>query len=448
MNTAHEHGQFRLAATRALAAVYELWMVLPLWLLAHHIEYVHVAAAGKWLALAALASALSGAASVWIRTVWKQALVSLLSAGLVGAIVSAMSDLSFFGAIPLFLAMLLGFTVGYRYGWAGWYWTGVGVFFAISSLFNIVPGWNDYSSLLMFGGVVCLAAALFASNVIHLRKVTYSSDNPRRVPVEIKRHNRFFVAGLLIGALLLAAGLGSLIVYAIKHTVVALIRWIYDLLSRRPKGMPMPEPEETPAPTPVIGEGEPLPDWSWLINLLEKITLVVGVTILALLLLWGAYYIFRNRNGFWKKWFKWLSALLRRSEKAASASGFTDEESSLFSWEEAKGRLRRSLLGRMLGRKEPSYENLPDNRERARFLYRKWLRDRIGEGYGAKRHLTPEETLADAQVWRASKDKRKKAEPDSNAERQLVDVYYRARYSQEEPSDEELALARSKRSGA
>lgn len=446
MNKTHEPGLFRLASIRALAALYELWMFVPIWLLAHHLDFVHVGSAGQWLAISVPLSAMSAAASVWIRTIWKQALVSLLCAALTGTIASELGALSFYGAIAAFAVMLAGFTVGYRYVRAGWHWTGVVIYFGVSSLFNLVPGWNDYSSLLMIGGVVCLAAALFSANGFHLRRVTYSIENRRRVPVEIKRHNRIFVGGLLIGALLLAVGLGSLIVYAFKHTIVALLRWIYDLLSNRPKGPPMPEQVETPAPTPFVETGDPLPDWSWLINLLEKLAFVVGMTILALLLLWGASYLVRNRKGFWKKWFKWLLALLRRSEKAAAASGFTDEESSIFSWEETKKMLRNSLLGRMLGRKEPSYEDLPDNRERARFLYRKWLRDRIGEGYGAKRHLTPEETLADAQTWRASKEKRKDTEPDSNAERQLVDVYYRARYAQEEPSDEELALARSKRS--
>jgi hypothetical protein len=103
-------------------------------------------------------------------------------------------------------------------------------------------------------------------------------------------------------------------------------------------------------------------------------------------------------------------------------------------------RFRKNRLGRWLsGKREPRLEDMPDNREKARFLYRRWLRSLADRGYRVQCALTPVETAQDVGEWRRKSPDAKAAPPLSPEEQKaLIELYYLARYRNDQPSDEQL----------
>ncbi|WP_219640329.1 DUF4129 domain-containing protein [Cohnella sp. CFH 77786] len=430
----------REAAVRAAAAAYELWMLLPLGLLAY--RNVPQLAEGVWPWMAAIAalSVCCAALSVHVLALWKQGALALLAAMVAWGIMHAEGSFSPLVPVLLAIAALQGFTIPYRCAKIGWFWTGVGIYFLASVLFRIVPGGERDPAFLTLGGLACLTVAFFAVNRLHLRIIALSTDDPRRVPADLKQHNRLFVAAILGGILLLSAGLGGWMIRGLKSAVRALIVGFLSLFSGG--GDPIRPPQSGPATPPPPMELPPAKEPGWFAQLLDQLLPYLAAAVCAALLGWGLYRLYRLGGGRWKRWLSRMAEWLGRSANAPAAAGYTDEQSSVFSWEETLGKLRGGRIGRLLARRwEPGWDELPNNLERARYLYRVWLRAHTRDGYPAAPHLTPRETVQDAKRWRQSRDKRaSRSDADSAMdERRLIDVYYKSRYAEEEPTAEELA---------
>ncbi|WP_276354595.1 DUF4129 domain-containing protein [Cohnella caldifontis] len=442
MSGNRDRGRGRLAAVRGLAAAYELWMHVPIWLTVRHVSGA-VSPSGIWPELALGASLVGAGLSAVIRKLWQQILAALLLAAAAWELWGIAANSPFPPSPGALAAMLFGslqgMTVVYRQWRTGWYWTGVAVYFAASLLGPLFPHGTGSPALLTLGGVFCLAVALFSVNRRHLRRVTLSEDGGYGVPAELKRHNRWFVAAVLAAMLLLAGGVGGWLIHAVKSGIAAILRALLSLL---PEGKELPEPLPEPSSPESFPPLPPAREPGWFMQLLDRLLPYVGLGICALLLAWGAYRLYRHGGAIWRRWRGWIAAWLGRSWKDDAAQGYVDEQTSLFSWEESFRKLRRSRVGRLFRRSdEPGWEALPDSRSRVRYLYRRWLRELSRGGYAVPAHLTPREIASDlpsrdprAETRRRADNARETADPSL-----LLDAYYEARYAERDPAEEDVA---------
>ncbi|MDB5083439.1 MAG: hypothetical protein JWN30_325 [Bacilli bacterium] len=79
-------------------------------------------------------------------------------------------------------------------------------------------------------------------------------------------------------------------------------------------------------------------------------------------------------------------------------------------------------------RSEPRFSDLTTNRQRIRYLYRQLVLRSMLAGYSYKQFLTPRETGEDLSRWGQQAQRNK----------QLIDLYNQARYSEKPISDEQM----------
>lgn len=237
-----------------------------------------------------------------------------------------------------------------------------------------------------------------------------------------------------------------MIVQGLKFAATRIIGWLIAMLRSEPKEPAAEEPPAMPQPQmPVMEPGEPSV-WA---QILDYLAYAVGIAILLAIVYVVLSRLYRHRRDLWEKWMAWMRKILRyRARTESVATGYTDEESSLFSWEETLQRMRNNRLGRLFARQtEPGYDQLPDNRAKVRYLYRQWLRDLAARGFEVKRYYTPLELKTDVESWsrreREKADKRRRSDSSSMQDRDaLIELYYEARYRDREPAEEELEKVR------
>lgn len=442
----HDRPALRTSAVRAVSAAFEFSMaILPVWLLLRRHgmpESVHP----SWAAAAVIASVLSAALSEQLRSWWMNLAASLaMSAAAVWIVGPSVS--SFVGAGLLVAACLQGSTVHLRSRRNLWPWTGVAVYFAVSAIAQFRAEWSGLTGVLAAAGTLHLAVALYLAHDRNIRDITLSDQASQRVPQEMKRQIRIYAAVLLLAMLALAAGLGGFIIHTLRSVAITLINWLISLFRSEKSEDILEEPPAMQKPElPPMEPTEP--------SLLSQIMNIVfyGIAILLLLAIvyWMLSRLYRNRRDLWDKWTALLRRMLRVRPRAASdTAGYVDEETSLFSWEETLKRMRNNRLGRLFARhSEPGYDELPDNRAKARFLYRRWLRGWAGMGYKVQANLTPKELLADTESWQKEQKgpqaKRRHSEFAQQDGKALVELYYEARYRDKEPTEEQLNRLRGK----
>jgi hypothetical protein len=426
----------RAAVRRAWAAGYECWMLFPAWMLANRFElpaFLH----GQWLLAAVVLSILAASSGVWWHVRWQKVLASVIIAGgvvLLGGGVSAIGV-----GVLLGFAMLQGFTVVYRYGRVGWMWTGVLISFIASIAVQAVPVWQHLAGPVLAAGLVNLAAALYHWNHRHLKAISLAGHDSSRIPAELTRHNRMYLAVILLCVLALAAGMGGWITQILAN-VFGLIGKLLRMAFRSITSDEPLQPEPKPMPTPIQIPGNPS-EPSFFAKILDFLAVLFTYILIAVVVCWALWTIYRNRRVIWRTIKRFLNILLRsRGQEPPVGAGFIDEETSLFSLEETMGRLRKVPVGRWLfGKKEPRFEDMPDNREKVRFLYRRWLRMQVDRGYRMNGALTPSETEQDVQEWMRNHLNAKKTPPLPPEEQKvLIELYYLARYRDDQPSDEQL----------
>ena len=456
--------RFRQLAGAAAAALYELLMLLPL-LRILDVLAVPAGLDRLWLYLVPALSAGGALAGGWLQPMWQR-----LALALATGTVCLLADDGEWTAAGTFaltaVAVLLGATASSRARHIQWYFSGVILHAAASVLFAVSPALRPLQDAGWLASLAVLAVAVFTLNHRHLLWAAVAGERPKTVPASIRRHNRLYVAGLLIVAVMLAGGLGGFLGQLVRDALRTAIRW----LSGR---------GGAPEPPPLTGEPPPEmpPDWlppprkppAWL-RILDLLAWALGWVALAAALIGLAFLLYRHGGPTLRKWLNALLAFLnRRPDAPKSDAGYVDEETGLFSWKETRQRWRDSRISRLLrGKRGERWEDLPDNRARVRFLYRRWLHRLSEAGYRPQRHLTPRETATDAAAWiaapagrtpatakRAAKTpigpdrhppasmpgKRGMAASGFTAEtgsRLLIDLYYESRYAEREPTEEEM----------
>lgn len=417
-----------------LAGWIELLMAFPLLLLIY-VYAPRQLQGSEWVVLVPAALFAGAWIGVWVQRLWMR---WGLAAAAGAAAVYWLSPLEW--PYPLIVGvlsaglLLQGMTLYSRLFRPSVYWMGIALYFVSSWIYRLLPAMQESLTLLTWGGVVCLCIALYASNHAQLRLAALTAkDQPDRLPDALRRHNRLFSASVFLGAVLLAAVLGSAAGSAIWQAFSFVIR----LLTGQPEPV-IPEPVQQPEPV----QEQFMPDadggsgiLGTIFDILFYLMLVALLIALAVLLLW---WLFHRGPGVMRRLLEQVSAFLMRGQKAAVEAAYIDEESTLPASERMKGWLQRGLLGRVLYRaKEQKYEELTDNQARVRFLFRSWLRFNTAKGYGIKKFLTPKETVSDAAAWAAKASGKKDFVPSVDIET-LSELYNQARYSNHPLSDDDV----------
>ncbi|MCH1640256.1 hypothetical protein MJ257_09065 [Paenibacillus timonensis] len=358
---------------------------------------------------------------------------------------------------------LQGMTVRNRQGSFRLYWAGLGLYFLAGIFYPRIEALQGTAPLITWAGAFSLAAALFMTNHQYLRYSSQSADSGERLPAGLRRHNRLFVGVIIAAALLLAAGAGRWIGGLLWGLLKAIVRWLTR--PQEPAPPPLEEPkEELPPLEPMLPAESHEPDL--LAQILNYAFYVFGGLLLAALLGFVLYWLYKNASGIWRKAIDRLLSLLRRESAAPEQAAYRDEETSLFTWESALQGWRK-VGARLIrpGKPPERWEDMKDNRERVRFLYRLFLRKERERGYSLKPHLTPREMVQEikretarpdeaAKAARAGKRKRPAGrgvtETAGEAVRRdlesaadpLLRLYYGTRYGEETPGDEEVAELR------
>ncbi|MEF2966394.1 DUF4129 domain-containing protein [Paenibacillus sp. M1] len=322
------------------------------------------------------------------------------------------------------------------------YWCGVVLYLLAGIAFPRFPRLEASMPLITWAGIACLAWALFAANRDYLRYSTLSGNvSGSFLPRGLRRHNALWIGGIVLAAVLLAAGVGRWL----GGIALSLLRLIVGWLSK-PGAEAPPKAEQPAEPPPMDFPVEEPREPGWLSEILDMAFYVLGTAAIAALLALGAYWLYRNAGGIWRRWLDRLLTLLSRTAPGEAESAFTDEETRLAAPETAASGWRswRAPFASRFGKRE-RWDDLADNRERARYLYRRMLKeDRAEGGYEPKPYFTPLET--EDEIRRQPASKARDGKPGWKKRRSAADdllgLYYRARYAEEEPRDEEIAAVK------
>lgn len=449
--------RMRPAAVQIGAGLFGTLLLAPLWI-----------TLGAWLAWAgepAAAAALGPLGSLLGAVVcaarplrrWVQLLLALaLGAGGV-AFCSAVLGASPLAALPAGAALLYGFlqgvTVAERIGDTRWQWFGLLLYFAAAILYSQVELFAPAVPLLTWSGAASLAIALFVANGVFLTAASYSNRRGA-VPGALRRHNRLLLGGVLALIALLTALFGN----AFGKLLYAILRGLLSLLPRGEEGEEAPEEpagpnlERPPLPPPEPGGERAM--------ILDFIAYALGTLIMLGLLFLAARWLYRNGGERFRSLVERILSFLRRQRAPdAEEAGYTDEETGVFSWDTVGRRFRDTWLGRLFARgRETKWEDLRTNRERIRWLYRRWLTGAAESGYEVRRALTPRETAADVLAWQAERGKGRGlfgrgAAGESSAAgaagsggagaETLAELYDRVRYGDADVSDGDVRRARA-----
>jgi len=407
------------------AGLLELMLLLPIWLVVN-ILFVPEAYQWIWLAAVLLLQWLAMAAGAVLRVAWQRWLLAIAVGAAAGYAAMSLDPLFALGMTAVSVSVLmLGMTIRSRQ--ANVMITfGVILYFIAAVVFPLVEELQGLAGALSISGTICLITVLFVLNRRFLRTASLASKRPASVPAPLRSHNTVFmiiVTGIvLFVTLVFGKSMGSALFQAIRWILLKL------LSGGSTEELPPPEPPPEPSAPPMLpppGEKGPL---GYILD-------IIGIAFLAavaLAILYGiGYWLYKHSGGVLKQWIHRIAAwLTRRSEE--EEAGYTDEEKSVFSWDEVSLGMKDSWLGRLFSRSRGErWEDAQANADRVRFLYRQWLRTAADQGYEAKLALTPKETEAD--IRRSLPE-----QADAAKTNQLLQLYYRVRYAREEVSTDEV----------
>ncbi len=166
-------------------------------------------------------------------------------------------------------------------------------------------------------------------------------------------------------------------------------------------------------------------------SLLKHILNIAGLIlswIAVALLLWFALKAFYKLL---KKLYRYIIGILRERMSLREDTGFIDEKIKLKGFTEIGRDYIDSFQNwiQRLFEREPKWEELSNNRQRIRFLYRNFLLRCMRAGYTYKKHLTPRETSKDILAWQ--QDRGSQIED-------LAQIYDSIRYGQDDVEDRKV----------
>ncbi|WP_339315285.1 hypothetical protein [Paenibacillus sp. FSL R10-2734] len=418
-------------------SILELLLVLPVWIL-FQVYVLPKQVEPMWLTAMPLLSLVGILLRQLCSVRWKQLLAALILGAVIGILSSGSLSIE---SLPLgvagFICAYLGMTVDSRDQSSKKYWLGIVIYFVTTIVFRRVPDLEASVTLLTWCGSLCLLLTLLISNSSYLHYSTLSQEG-KALPKEIQRNNRIYVIGIGIVAAVLAAGAGKAIGTLLWNIVRSFFGWISKLFSGSSE--PLPPPLEQPAASPelpFVGDQKP----GLLAAILDIALYVAGAVLLGVAAYYALRWLYRNAGEKWKRVMDAFLAMLRREHSPKNNTSYLDEEKSVFTWEQTIQGLKNFWSTRLTPKnRKDRWEQMNSERERVRWLYRRWLLMKRDHGYEVKSYLTPKETEDDILKWTAlNKQKRKGNESSVNTSNSLIELYEKARYGEENPSATDVA---------
>lgn len=309
------------------------------------------------------------------------------------------------------------------------YFIGPALYFLTAIFYSRIEELKPYSTLMFWLGLLSLIICLAMSNRVHLQWTSFTRNRNQKNEGEQKLHKGMLLHNrILLVVLVLIIVLASLlrqIQQWLAWLYAAFIGWINDLLaSGSEEPIPETQPEAPPMQAPGgLEQGEPAAFFVWLEKVVQVVFYVIMIALAGWLLFWLGKQAIRLA-----KWLTaWLNARMERNEDGDQGIGYTDEEEVLDGgWKpfgrDAAGRLQQWIEG--LRNREPQWEALTGNREKARYLYRHYVKKATASGYPIRPSLTPQE---------AGEELAAKYPEEREAIKQLTGSYERVRYGDKEP---------------
>ncbi|MDB5054349.1 MAG: hypothetical protein JWM44_2399 [Bacilli bacterium] len=311
-------------------------------------------------------------------------------------------------------------------------WIGLLLYFVESVIFHFNPSTRYEQNILFWLGLLNAIMALFILSQTQIISVSMPTKNGRHmINSTILWQNRLLIVGLLAVIFVVAS---------IKQLAEALL-WLnkffwknLDYLVQKLNRMtdkPIPDAAvNTPNPIQALPQASPSAFWIWL----EKAVFYLFAALIFVALVILLYFLGKRLFRTVKIIYKWLMLRLNNQPLAAE-KGYEDESTKLFSWKNLKDTYRDLLTDGLnqLRAKEAKWDDLTNNAERIRFLYRQLLIRSVSKGFEFNRHLTVQETMIAIQQWK----------PDSLSKNEhLSHLYNQARYSDHPITDQEVIALR------
>lgn len=416
--------------------VIELILFMPLLLLLP----IYLAPPGtvmNWLLLVSV-SYLAGAVFVIVfqmKRKWQQVIGSALLASLLVIYSMGHTLWSYITIVLLIVAMLRGVYMAYRQINQVYpelfYFIGPGLYFLTAIFYARLEELNVYASFMFWLGLLSLLICLFFSNRVHLQWTSITQNRNQSVDGEQKLnkglllHNRILLIGLLL--IIVIASLLRQIQQGLSWLYSQLVAWINRLLASDSVD-PLPETEPEAPSSPDFGfmePAEPNPFFVWLERAVQVVFYVLIIAVTIVLLYWLGKRMIRLIG--WLS--NWLNSRTDRQSEENSYTGYVDEEEVLDGgWKPFAGAAAdrmRSWMERMRNR-EASWETLSSKREKARYLYRHYIR-RPSSQKSVRESSTPRE---------AGTALSKQYPEYEKAIKRLADSYEQARYGDKEPVED------------
>lgn len=302
-------------------------------------------------------------------------------------------------------------------------WIGLGLYLVLSYLFTQGGLLIPYLPVFTVMGAVFIVSTVFALNHRAMAQAAPSQGGSVSLPRRMMKQNRWLIALLIF--VVLGAGLFREIKDAVAAGALAVAQWIGGILEALYGGMQQVPLEEGGGMLMPPQTGTANPFWEMVLTILLYIVAgAVGLFLVAGL----AVIVYRGL----RRVFRALLNLLG-SRSHPMSQGYIDQRESL--WDMGRiarhtlSRTRRWLRKRFAPRER--WADMTDNRKRARFLYRRYIRRAMAAGYTPDPAATAAETLAAARPYAGN-------QPGPPA-----GLYEMARYGDAQPSDGDIAAAKA-----
>ena len=409
-----------------LQCLYEMLCIMPLLLL---LGALIVPEPYRWISLAYLAGGYLGGLLLGLALKHSRLWLRLLVA-LAGAIVPAVYLFPAENWAPI--AAAIGVITVYRgagltyRSWEVHYplpvsWIGMGLYLVFSYIFTQGRMLTGYLPLYTLAGTVFIVATVFALNQRAMGKSVPAKGGGIPLPRRMIRQNRWLMA--LLAVIVLLIGLFREIKDAVAEAATAVVRWLAGVMDTLYGGMSQVPLEDGGLPM-LPDTGAVHPFWDMVLTILVYIVagaVSLFVIVCLAVVLWRG--LRRLARALW-------DLLGRRSQSADQ--GYIDQRESL--WDVGRmarrtlSRTRRWLRTALTPRER--WGDMADNRQRARFLYRRYIRRAMAAGFRPDPAATAPETLVAARAYAGS------------LPAPLADLYGDARYGQAQPSDADIAAVK------
>lgn len=307
-------------------------------------------------------------------------------------------------------------------------WIGLLIYLAAGLIYNFVPVLQPYFSYLAWAGLAYMITTLFIINSEQL-KTAYLPEKNKAPAVSslIQKNNRILVllTMALVGIVSNFNRLREWVTKAFKEllkTIIRIILYILDIMYKPVTGTDQPPGQDSIDMLP-----QEIKEPHWIFKVLELLFIIIAIIMVFILLWYGIRILYK----LCKKLFNHLMSILKDRLSFQEETGYIDEKESLMSFADiGKDYMNRFQTWiKKLMEREPKWEELVDNHEKIRFLYRNLILKCIKGGYIYKEYLTPKEIGRDIQDWIRKKD--------DNID-DLINIYDTIRYGSKDIDDKKV----------